>query len=77
MKWDLKKSNLVFIQNVLPPAKSYNIMPIAYYTHTFCRDKPSYISKNGWTKSCHATCKNNTYFRPIQTQKWVKRKGME
>ena len=26
----------------------------------FCRDKPCYISKIVQTKSCHATCQNNT-----------------
>ena len=30
------------------------------WNQRFCRDKPCYISRNGRTKSCHATCQNNT-----------------
>ena len=41
------------------PCKNYEIKK-EQYTQRFCRDKPSYILRIGWTKSCHATCQNNT-----------------
>ena len=62
--FEVKKVDTLVISSVQTLQKYHTLYIFSIictsYMQRFCRDKPCYISKIGQTKSCHATCQNNT-----------------